>query len=554
MRNAELYLPLELDEVRFTADFLKVLLLCIFLAAYSNASESKHSAVSQANFAASPYDQLEHVHVDVNTGSDDNTGTQEAPLQTLEEGMARAISNRSKGLGTRILLYPGTYREGIEHHYNHSGGPLIVIEAVEPHAVVISGSDIFSDWACDVVCEHHWPHDWGYTDNSRLNPLGNRREMVFVDGVRQEQVLRYSDLAPGKFYVDESADRLYLHPERSLSDAMVEVAVRPHLFYAQALHDLEIRNLVFQHAATPVDWAAVFIVEQSNVLIENILVQHNNWDGLAYYANNNITLRNSTMNHNGGNGMQASKVVDGHFEGNETSYNNWRGHVGGMSGWSVGQKFMRVRDVTIRRHTSTNNLSRGLWLDWDNSRVVLDEVYSCNNLLDGLFIEASQGPIAVRNSTFCGNGQAGIVVATSHNLTIEESSLSRNSQGQLRIVGTNVEVENWITNETYLLSFKNWRVQNNRMAAKREQSIISTTIDPNGWQLLMSTSEFNSATYSAEIMETFQVPGNNWLTFKEWQKTTGQDEHSVFEYLPTSVAPRELHSVCARRPTPSGAG
>jgi hypothetical protein len=68
------------------------------------------------------------------------------------------------------------------------------------------------------------------------------------------------------------------------------------------------------------------------------------------------------------------------FEDNETSANNWRGAMGKFYGWAVaGVKSMRVHDGIYRRHRSVDNLTRGMWFDYDNVNIEVDNAILCSN-------------------------------------------------------------------------------------------------------------------------------------------------------------------------------
>src|SRR5271167_5037096 len=53
------------------------------------------------------------IYVDVKVGSDSNPGTQTAPFKTIGAAASAAINNNHSGIGTRVIINPGTYREAI---------------------------------------------------------------------------------------------------------------------------------------------------------------------------------------------------------------------------------------------------------------------------------------------------------------------------------------------------------------------------------------------------------------------------------------------------------
>ena len=484
---------------------------------------------------------LEKVYVDTG-GADSNPGTADQPFRTLNKGLDKALTNRSANQGTCVLLQPGTYREGVDRYVDPSvaNGPRIVIESVVPGEAVVAGSEVWTNWSCSSgVCSHDWSYNWGtasYSDVS-VGPLARRREMVVVNGANLNQYMSKSELTPGSFSVDEGANKIYVKPPSgvSLNSAKVEVAVRGMLFKAGRLNDLTLRGLVFQHAATPfrVDGAVMLTSSQSDVLLEDVLIQWNGQRGL-FMTGANYTLRDTVMLHNGNDGLHGNTLSDLTMEDTESSYNNWRGDRGGFYTWDV-EKLLEVHRATITRHKSVGNLSRGFWIDGDSEDVVIDGAYSCNNKLDGIHIEAVQGPIMVKNSTFCDNGIHGVHLAAAVGVTLQNNIISGNGQRAIEIAnGCRDDIFNFETGETYYLCPKSLTVLNNTISS-------STISGDNGllwWVRLygtelstfMSTSTFNNNTYHASADKAFKVSGYTpqVLTFSQWKSKTGKDGSSTF--------------------------
>jgi hypothetical protein len=480
-----------------------------------------------------------HVSAAAIVASDANDGTEARPLRTVSEALARAVDNRRRGLSTRIVVHPGTYRESLVGTYPSTGGPGIVIEASVPGEAILSGSDVWTSWECSAaVCTHPWPYEWGFAANPwsesvDVGPEALRREMVFVDGLHMDQRLDLSEVleAPGTFNVDEVEGRVTVHlpPGVSAGSARFEVAVRPHLMRLQGLGNLVVRGLVFQHAATPISATAVDIVDQANVTIENVVVRWSNWGGIAFKGER-FVLRDSVATNNGGHGISAYQANGLLLEGNETSFNNWRGYSGGLIGWSVGEKFIVTRDLVIRDHLSVHNLARGLWIDWDNANVVIERLESCFNLNDGLFIEATQGPVAVIDSLLCQNGRAGIRTSATQRLELRGNVIDGNAESQIAISGDlEVLIEDWATGRSQMLSNEAWTVLDNTVRGIASGLLISTTLPRSAWYDLMLTAEFDGNEYvHPSDTEVFGVYGGRRLDFLAWQSEMLQDPTSMF--------------------------
>jgi hypothetical protein len=479
------------------------------------------------------------IHVDVSSvvADDTNAGTATRPLASLAEGLRRAVAHRESGVATQVLVHPGTYREALTGTYMDEGGPPIVIEASAAGRAVVSGSDVWTDWHCQgAVCTHDWPFAWGFEPLPwpvDAGPVTQRREMVFMDGEPLEQRLDRSDVltSPGTFHVDEGVGELTLHvPEGSdMSAALVEVAVRPQLLRLQGLDDLTIRGLVFQHASTPAPFAAVDIVDQERVSLENVTVRWNSWGGIDLKGSD-YTVRDSVATHNGGGGINGFMLSNVLLEGNESSYNNWRGHAGGLTGWAVGDKFLVVRDVVFRDHVAVGNLTRGLWLDYDVADVRIERLRACDNLTDGLFVEATQGPIAIVDSVFCNNGRAGIRTSATSNLELRGNRIEGNGEAQVAISGDlDVVIPETIGGRALVLNNETWRVVGNVLRATGDGLVISTTLPREAWYDLMTTAYFGQNDYvHTSQVEVFQVYGGRRLSFESWQREMLQDISSSF--------------------------
>ena len=379
-------------------------------------------------------------------------GSPNAPFRTIQEGVRKALQNRARGVASRVIVSAGTYREGpIEFGYSNlpskepsSRSPIEVV-AVNPGTVIVSGSDVWTNWQRDgSAFWHAWEHTWGVHQNNWSGPdapsdIVMRREMVFVDGLLQRQVLTRSDMEDGTFFVDEAAQRVWLRPGGGvdLHASVVEVGIRDVLWDQNHEDSVTVRGLVFQHAVTP--WsdaqAAVRIANSDDVVVEDCIVQWSNWTGLYLGESKRVLLNGVRLNHNGGQGWGFFRVSDVEVQSSETSHNNWRGALGGFYGWSVGNKILSAHRLRISGHRARGNASRGLWLDYDISDAVLDSVDVRENQLDGIWIEASQGPITIRRSTIADNRRSGVYTTFSRRVTIDDNVLSGNEQAALKIGG-----------------------------------------------------------------------------------------------------------------------
>ena len=504
------------------------------------------------------YDVLYYVDHQANTGDPD--GTPDRPFPTIQEAASRAIANKKQNRSTHILIKPGTYREmvNLATYTNYpqnapDNATPILFEAETPGSVIISGSEIWSNWTYDAPAKlyvHDWPYDWGVYPNPtggarEVADIVRRREMIFIDGYHLKQVLSKEELTPGSFFVDETAQQVLVDPPTDLdpTKALVEVGIQEILWQQEHEHHIPRRGLVFQHAATQWDdtKAAVRISGCKNVMLENIQMHWNNGRALYMGDSEKITLRQVSLNHNGWDGWGTWKIKGFYAEDTETSFNNWRGHWGQYYVWSVGNKLLTIHGLTLKRHRSEGNYARGLWLDLDNADVLLDSLTLINNLSDGVFIEANPGPIMLQNSRICGNGGAGILTANSEQVTLQHNIICNNLTGGIHVTGQDDgrPVANWVTGEPRLLFLDQWTLRNNQIFAQSAHSheLLQTTLGQSGWSQFINTLTSDENTwyhpdtdnvFEVVTLQIYKAKLNRRLDLKGWQAETGQDLNSVF--------------------------
>ena len=152
--------------------------------------------------------------------SDTGPGTGAQPLATVAESARRALSNRRLGVGTRVIIQPGIYREHVEFAAASTpvDAPPIVLEGAARGAVVLSGSDVWTGWtqeASTSLYRHPMPESRGAAplpegwDSVREQVEGHpvilRGEAVFVGGSLYRQVMARAELEaePRRFFVDK---------------------------------------------------------------------------------------------------------------------------------------------------------------------------------------------------------------------------------------------------------------------------------------------------------------------------------------------------------------
>jgi parallel beta-helix repeat protein len=502
-------------------------------------------------------DVVLHVNQRHEQAADQNAGSEEAPLRTVQAAAHRAYANRREGRGTKISVHPGIYRESIEvgSFVVEPDAPPIIFEGTEAGAVVIRGSDVFTDWQREAetnLVRHRWPHRWGQAeipwaavaDHLKDNPVVLRAEMVLIDGQLLRQVMTLEDLRrqPGAFFVqeaeeNESAGTIWAHPPdgTDLARAKVEAAVRPTLFTSHQTANLVLRNLVFEHASTRIGWPAVRFNGGRNILVEDCRIEWNNWNALSAYVAADVTWRRVATNHNGAGGMNGWRVTNLRVEDSQASYNNWRGAWGDFLGWAQGQKFLSLRGAYFRNYRATGNQATGLWFDYDNQDVLVDGANVSDNTTRGFFLEASQGPLTIRNSQVSNNGQDGIFITNVAHLTLENNRIVDNVRHQIHcpwLADEHIErpVRNHQTGEMMGVRTTDWTLRGNTISGRGEGLLIAVA----GWEHFLQNFQAEENLYHHtdrdDAFGIFRQHGFEYqrLDLDGWREQTGQDQNASF--------------------------
>ncbi len=420
-------------------------------------------------------DNVAHIiHVSIN-GNDSSGGSEAEPLRTINKAAEIAGSNQQNHEGTRILIHPGTYRESVDalmsYPLSGSVGAPIIFEAIEEGTVIVSGSEIYTDWQSEQgtdVYSHYWEFDWELwvdipeagaqyeKDVFINNPILRRREMFFADRELMMQVLSYNELErmESSFYVDEANDKVYVHlvSGSDINSVTIEAAERMYLLRTYRNRSIVVRGLVFEHATNAVFGdGAVSFEESKDILFEYNNIRWCNGNGWSfsgtqvvgesgpsiYYPSERLTVRKNISNYNGIAGGETFLTRNTIFEGNQTSYNNWRGEYGDLSwGWT-GTRFYLMHDSIVRDHKSVGNFARGLWFDTDADNVLLEGAYLCENI-DGVKFEVCQGPILVRNCDISRNSRSGILFHVDRGVMVEGCNIVDNDYYQLEVSSSQV--------------------------------------------------------------------------------------------------------------------
>jgi parallel beta-helix repeat protein len=421
------------------------------------------------------------VYVDGSLAGSGNPGNGSAanPFVDITRAANYASSLRNAiGTGVKISIAPGTYRESVYlSDTQHASNP-IIFEAQQPGTVRIKGSDVFDQWSFN-SSTGAFTTDWGPNWTTANDPtpagvqfdaIGRRRELVTYDGNRLQQVLDKSELAPGRFFVDENiADRkLWVVPPTgsNIQNATVEAAVRENTFNVLRSSNVVVRGLQFEHGASPVNTSSATFNNNTHLLLDQLTAANNGQIGLGGGNNQFVTGTNLTFEDNGLVGMGMTRSTNTVWDGMVARENNWRGYSAGLTGWfAAGIKHLLMEDADYRNITTEDNLTHGLWFDTHNIDITVDNLTSRNNLERGIYIEKNDGPFSLANSLIHDNGDHGIYIAISENVTVTGNTVYDNAEGQLAFAGRDIKSDDTITGGTIDFTFEGSDVRNNVFAS-----------------------------------------------------------------------------------------
>jgi hypothetical protein len=341
-----------------------------------------------------------------------------------------------------------------------------------------------------------------------------------------------AELQTGSFYVNEEKATVYLSltPETKIGGTVIEVAIRSGLLKVNRKRNIAFRGLVFQHDNSSFGDSAVGIKNSSRILMEDCKVQWNNWSALDFISSDNITARRNAVNSNGGAGITVWKVKTLLFEDNETSANNWRGAMGKFYGWAVaGVKSMRVHDGIYRRHRSVDNLTKGMWFDYDNVNIEVDNATLCSNFGDGIELEANEGPITIKNSSICYNKNgSGIFGVQTRKARLDGNIFYGNGRAQIRIVGGNLRpTDNWETKQRTMLQSGEWTLKDNIIVGRDSKQLLFELDSIGSMPFVKTLIQEGNLWHNSESTRVFKLRGKD-AEFAEWQDLMGRDSKSSF--------------------------
>jgi len=229
-------------------------------------------------------------------------------------------------------------------------------------------------------------------------PLCAVPEDVFYDDVPLAPVASQAALAPGKFFFDYAADRIYIRDNPT--GHTVETSVQATALYGAA-KNVTIRGIKIEKYATSTQTGAIGYNGQSlgtGWVIENCEIRHSHARGVIMKSG--WTLRGNNIHDNGHLGV-AGDGIGLTLLGNTISTNNYAHMAPGFEGGAT--KLVFAHGPRFIRNTVQNNYGPGLWCDINCVDVLYDRNVVSGNADAGIFHEISYRA-TIRHNVSTDNG------------------------------------------------------------------------------------------------------------------------------------------------------
>lgn len=376
------------------------------------------------------------------SGSDRANGTKAAPWRSLQQGVDQLKP------GDILLIASGTYRERVEVKRGGTAKAPVTISAMPGARVVVTGADLLPDgWTRhdDGAYSHAWPHRFPINGPDDLthpadkeHELTGRAEQVTHLGRPLRQVLRRDQVAPGTFFVDLAANKLYvkLRDGGDPANTDIEASTRGQWLSSGASH-VRARGVTFRHAANHAQRGAFVLVgKASGWVVEDCVFERANGPGATFTGEGHV-VRRSEFRDNGQLGFGAWSCHDTRIEECGVSRNNVKGY---LTDWEAGGlKVTMSRGFVLDRCRVIDNRGPGIWYDIGNEKATVSHCLVADNDEAGVFYEISYGLHAhdnvVVNNANAGTkprrawGYGGITLSSSEDCVIEHNTVVGNRDG-----------------------------------------------------------------------------------------------------------------------------
>ena len=362
-------------------------------------------------------------------GADSASGSERKPLRTIGAALARAREDST------IVVHQGVYHESVKIE----GVTGVTLTAAPRARVWLDGSRPVTQWApagsswvstgWTAEFDSSPTYTWGAPDGDGANwqfvdpahPMAAHPDQVWVDDVALQQVGALEAVGPGRFFVDEGADRLYLGTDPSGRDVRASFLAKGLSVRAAGtrVHGIGVRRF-----ASSVPHMGTVTVEAPHVRLEDMSIEQNATTGL-HVMRSRVRLDHVSLVRNGMMGLTTNGADHLRMDRIRVIGNNReRFHSSPAAG---GAKIGRSRDVLVRDSVFQANRGTGLWFDESVRGITVASSRLARNAVHGLSLELS-GDVVVAGNVIADNGGNGIKVNDTSRVKIWNNTITGNDR------------------------------------------------------------------------------------------------------------------------------
>ena len=289
-----------------------------------------------------------------------NAATQTSPEWiVLRPGDDIAAALKEHPENTTFWLTAGEYRG--QHGMEPKDGQRLIGE----EGAVLNGSTVLTQWTKDGDVWHHdglpapMFHSGRSSDGEDTALL---REDLFINDTLYQRVGSKSELGAGKWFYENGKAFIVDDPRGKL----VEYSGHDSAITGSAAN-VVIENIVVEKYATRAQVGAIDGKNGTDWTLTDVEAYWNHGRGLS--LGEGMTVKGGAFSHNGQlgiGGIGSGAVVDGV----EVAHNNYAGF---SYGWEAGGiKFVKSDGLVVRNSYIHDNVGVGIWGDWDNTNILIE--------------------------------------------------------------------------------------------------------------------------------------------------------------------------------------
>ncbi|MFZ6765165.1 carbohydrate-binding domain-containing protein [Pseudoroseomonas sp. WGS1072] len=279
----------------------------------------------------------------------------------------------SSGIYKNVTIYP-------KNHQNFIGEEGVVFDGSIPIKNWIFQNGF---WCADGFPEPSFNHGEGRDGMAKFT------EDLVVDGIPYQRVSALSALVAGAFYYENGKVYIIDNPENKVTEALSTTTA----FVGGTSTGVSLHNITVQKYASMAQRGAIDAHDTQNWTLTDIVATLNHGAGVA--AGDGMQIIGGSFHRNGQIGIHAWDTINLFIKNVEVTDNNYAGF---SDTWDAGGiKVLTSRNVNIVDSIVKENDGFGIWVDWDNKGISINNNIVSGNSNAGIFIEASYDTKIVDN-------------------------------------------------------------------------------------------------------------------------------------------------------------